>query len=78
MKLLVGVDADPAALLGALELHLAIDDGENREVTPQADADTRMKFRAALAYENVSGSDNFAAVLLHAAKLRLGVATVAR
>src|SRR5690606_416737 len=78
-RALFGDDVHRAALLRALggELHLAIDQREQRVVAAQADAVTRVELGATLADDDVAGLDGLAAVDLHAQVLRVGVAAVA-
>src|SRR5690606_36352844 len=72
--------AHGAALLRTLdaELDLAIDQREQRVVTTQTHARTRMELGAALAHDDVAGLDGLAAEDLDAQVLRVGVAAVAR
>src|SRR6185437_540355 len=57
-----------AAALRTLDrkLHLAIDQCEQRVITAEADADTRVELGAALAHDDVAGFDGLAAVQLDA------------
>src|SRR5690606_38187416 len=71
--------AHGATLLRALdaELDLAVDQREQGVVAAEADARTRVELGAALAHDDVAGSDRLAAVDLDAEVLRVGVAAVA-
>ena len=68
-------DLDPAA--AAIELHEAIDQGEERIVTALTDARPCLENRAQLPHEDISGTDLLAAKPLHAATLGIGIPTVA-
>ena len=59
-----------------VELHAAVDEGEERVVTADADTETWMHLRSALADEDVTGDDGLAAELFHAEALAAGIATV--
>ena len=61
----------------AIELHLAVDQSEQRVVFAASDTAAGVKFGADLANQNVPGTDRFAAELLDAATLRVAVTTVA-
>ena len=50
---------------------------EQRVVVPNPDLRARMKFGAALAYDDVAGNDDFATELLHAKSPTAAVAPVA-
>src|SRR5688572_32960431 len=66
-----------ARLAVALELHDAIDLREQRPVAADADVLARVKLRADLANENAARGDVLTGEPLHAAHLRVRVATVA-
>jgi hypothetical protein len=73
------VNADALLRLAhALKLHDTVDHCEERVVTAYADIASRMHLRAALAYENASGSDPLSAEALDAEALRITIAPVAR
>ena len=72
------VDGDALAVLApALVLHDAVDLRPEGEVAAAADVDAGVEARADLAHEHVAREHFLAAVDLHAAALRLGVAAVA-
>src|SRR5690606_3525223 len=73
-RALFGDDVHRAALLRALggELHLAIDQREQRVVAAQADAIAGVELGATLADDDVAGLDGLAAVDLHTQVLRVG------
>src|SRR5262249_27770374 len=76
---LVRIHADaitPSILV--LELHDAIDQCKDREVVSDSDVRTGMPLRSTLAQDDVARATDFSAVLLHAAILRIAVASVAR
>ena len=52
-----------------VELHAAVDEGEERVVTTDADAETWMHLRSALADEDVTSDDGLATELFHAEAL---------
>jgi hypothetical protein len=60
-------DVDAAAF--AVEVDLAIDEGEKRVVPADADIETRMHLRSALADDDIAGDDSLAAELFHAEAL---------
>jgi len=73
------IDADTlAAPIHWLELDLAINQGIDGVITPEADVLARMDLRSALADDDRAWLDHFATVALDAAHLRLAVATVPR
>src|SRR5689334_12789132 len=78
-RFLLRIHADfVAAAVLVLELHHAIDQRVDGKIGAETDVASRMPLRAALADDDVAGNDFLAAELLHAAVLRIAVATVAR
>src|SRR5262249_21371451 len=69
-------DAD--ALAAELELHVPLDEREDREVATQADVPARMITAAALTADDAARTNRFAAVQLDAQSLRIRVAAVLR
>ncbi len=63
--------------LGA-ELHVAVDQREQREILAHADVHAGMNHRTALADDDAAGADGLAAVHLGPQPLRMGIAAVAR
>src|SRR5687767_10068549 len=63
--------------LAALELDLAVDQGEDRVVLADADVEAGNELRAALAEDDGAGGDGLAAVSFYAEVLGVGVAAVA-
>ena len=61
----------------ALELHVPIDDGEDRVIAAEADVGARLPAGAALAEDDVAGDDGLAARLLDAEAPAFGIAAVA-
>jgi hypothetical protein len=75
--LLRGVNADlEARPILVLELHESIDERVDREIGSEADVAARVPLGAALAHDDVAGDDFLPAELLHAAVLRIAVASV--
>jgi hypothetical protein len=74
-----GNDADGSFPVRALdcELDSAWDECEQSVIFADADVDTGMNLRAALANDNAARIDHFAAVSFYAQTLRVRVATVA-
>ena len=73
-----GFDRDVHAVIGfALELHAAIDHGEDGVILAEADIGARLPPGAALADDDVAGDDGFTAVFLDAKAAAFGVAPVA-
>ena len=73
------IDADLiAALAVVLELHDAVDESVDREISSKTDIAAGVPLRAALADDDVAGNDLLAAELLHAAVLWIAVASVSR
>ena len=72
-------DAYRSAIPRALdiELHPAVDFGEQRVVLADADVHAGVKFGAALAHQNVARQNLFAGITLDAEALRVGIPTVA-
>ena len=66
-----------ASAVLVLELHDAVDEGEDGEVAPDADVAAGMPLRAALAHDDAAGAHMLAAELLDAAVLRIAVTAVA-
>src|SRR5579883_2009950 len=60
-----------------LELHVTVDQGEDREISAHADVLTRMEPGAALAHQHVAGLHQLAVEALDAPTLRVAVAPVA-
>ena len=71
----VHADLETRAIL-VLELHDAVDERVNREISSEADVAARMPLRAALTDDDVAGDDFLSAELLDATVLRIAVATV--
>src|SRR5437762_5570107 len=61
-----------------LELHLAVDRGEQRVIGGAAHVAARMKLGPPLAHDDAARSDEFATEALHAEVFRIRVAPVAR
>src|SRR4051812_10212889 len=59
------------------EFHLAVDQGEDRVVTAEADIGAGIPLGAALTHQDVAGNDGLAAELLDAEAAAFGIATVA-
>src|SRR5262245_54188579 len=81
LDVLVGLRGDghaPAVLAHALVLHVAVDYGEKRVVTPQADSSAGHDLRPSLPDEDRARVDELSTVNLHAKHLRVRVAAVAR
>ena len=68
----IDIDATSAAI----EPNAAIDERENRVITTESNVLARKELGAALADDNVSGQDHFAAKSLYAETLTNAVATV--
>ena len=68
------IDIYPPA--GAVEAHVAIDQGKNRVIAPESDVLARQKFRPALAHDNVAGHDQLAAKFFHSQPFADAVATI--
>ena len=74
---LLGIYGDNRDDLAVLdELHLAVLEGEKREVAAAADVCTGMDLGAALADDDRAGLESLAVVCLDAEKLRVRVAAV--
>src|SRR4029078_2425969 len=73
-------DIGELVLLGSLgaELHVAVDQREQREILAEPDAHARMNHRAALPHDDAAGADRLAAVHLGAEALGVRIAAVAR
>src|SRR3954470_18700137 len=77
--LLGGGDADEAAALAlVVEVHDAVDFGEERVVAADADVHAGIKPRSTLADENRSAGDELSSEAFHAEHFRLRIAAVAR
>lgn len=70
------VNADSPLALVAFELDDARGEGEQGVVIAHAHVDARIKLSSALADDDVARFDDFAAVLLDAESLRIGIAAV--
>ena len=77
MRLLVFRRNHVHAATFAVELHLAIDEGEERVIATLTDALTSVEFRAELTNDDVAGDDLLATVTLHTATLTIRITTVA-
>lgn len=73
----INADLEPRAVL-VLELHNAVDESVDREVSSQADIAAGMPLGAALTDDDVAGNDFLATELLDAAVLRIRIASVSR
>src|SRR6476620_2665187 len=79
LRVVLRVDADLVGLRRlVLELHDAVDEGEDRVVAAEADVLARVILGAILADDDVARDDLLAAVLLDAEEFRIAVAAVAR
>lgn len=58
------------------ELHDAVDLGKNREIFAESDVDSRVDLRADLPHDDVSRTDELAAVTFYAAPLTVAISTV--
>jgi hypothetical protein len=67
---------DVNATAAAIEFHKAVDQSEERIVAALADTVSRLKDRANLPYQNISGPNGFSAKPLHATTLGIRVTTV--
>src|SRR5258708_30232797 len=63
--------------IGVAKFDVAIDQGEQRVVAPNADIDARLDLRAALAHDNAAGGDELAVKALDAEHLGLAIPTIA-
>src|SRR5208282_2848255 len=72
------LDAHDLALAAGLVIRHAVDFRVDREIAAHPDIASRMDSRAALAHQDIPGSDRLAAVNLHSAPLPRAVAPVAR
>src|SRR5436853_1265490 len=68
------IDINPPA--ASIEADVAVHERENRVVAAEADVFPRLKLRAALPHDNVSGDYHFAAKFFHAKPLTDAVAAV--
>ena len=73
-----GNDVDEIAAAPGAELHDAVRLREQRVVAADADVESRVPLRAALAHDDRARGNGLAAVALHAETLRVGVTTVTR
>ena len=72
------MDADEAAAAAFIfKLNDAGDFGEQRVIFANTDVHARLKFRAALAYQDRAAADELPAKALHTEALRMTVAAVA-
>src|SRR5437016_4449229 len=77
--LLAGCNADePSALTFVVEVHDAVDFGEERVVAADADVHAGIKPRPALSHQDRSAGDELSREALHAEHFRLRIAAVAR
>lgn len=75
-QLLVRVDAYPSLLLGALELHLTFDQGEERVIVSDPTVHTGVELGAALADDDRTGLDDLSSKALDAQSLGIRISTV--
>src|SRR5882762_11090866 len=68
------IDIDAAT--SAIEANIAVNQRENRVIASEADVFARLKFRAALAHDDVAGDDHLAAEFFYAQPLADAVAAV--
>jgi hypothetical protein len=69
------LDGDATVLV---EFHDPVAQGEESEITTEADTSAGLELSSDLADDDISGDDALAAELLDSAKLRIGIATVPR
>src|SRR5437016_4531890 len=68
------IDIDAAT--SAIEANVSVNQRENCVVASEADVFARLKFRAALAHDNVAGDDHLAAEFFYAEPLTDAVAAI--
>lgn len=73
-----GVNRNSASILRTFELHFALGEREQGEVSTDAHVGTREELGAALANDDGTGLCNLTTVKLDATILRLAIATVSR
>ena len=73
---LIGVDADSSSVLRTFKLDLAIDQRIDGVVVADANTCSWVELGAALSNDDVTWLDDFAAVLLDAKALCIGISTV--
>lgn len=73
---LVAVNADSAALFGALKLHLARNQGEQRVVVTATHVGARVELGSALTNDDAACLDNFTGILLDSQALGIRISTV--